>query len=259
MDRIHRNYHLNPQVPLPNESELELLVQQAHDRLVRSGVRAFSPAQQQAQVTKLIHRFVQLIGPHFFPYVQQTEYRLKRALTTPGGIDYVLDGVVDVLSGAVSHALKLPFPTSPDDTEIWDYKSARMPDKDSPHLRDYEYQMWVYAELYRLQTGQYPARSVLIFLGELGNNEHWKLFKDKPNMYPGLLYIVHRDSYRIEAALHSFHDTVESIEAELAKPYDQQWLAPPPGTVDEQTCEACDLRFNCDSYPKGKALQLQPL
>ena len=46
---------------------------------------------------------------------------------------------------AVSHALALPYPTTDDDVEIWDYKSGALPDKKTEtgrrELADYEFQM----------------------------------------------------------------------------------------------------------------------
>jgi hypothetical protein len=182
---------------------------------------------QRAQAAKLISRFVQMVGPHFFPHVQKTEYRLERPLCTPQGRDYLLTGVVDVLSGAVSHALKLPFSTMPDDVEIWDYKSGRKPEQGSHELLDYEYQMRVYCELYRQQPGDYPARAMLVFVGELGDDGAWERAKLHADEFPKLFFPVHPTPKHIEGAMNDFHATVEAIEAERAKRYAAQWDAPP--------------------------------
>src|SRR5262249_24124511 len=45
LDRINRDYRAA--VPLPSEADVELLVGQAHDRLIRTGVRPFNPGAQQ--------------------------------------------------------------------------------------------------------------------------------------------------------------------------------------------------------------------
>ncbi len=168
--------------------------------------------------------------------------------------------MVDILSGAVSHALELPYPTSADDVEIWDYKSGKMPKKGSRELEDYEYQMQVYCELYRRQAGVYPARAVLIFVGELGNDERWDKAGMDPTMFPRLVYPIHPVVGSIDRAIDSFHSTVEQIEAERAKAYDRQWQAPAPSEAPgEETCDACDLRYNCAGFPSGSKLRREPL
>jgi putative RecB family exonuclease len=221
-------------------------------------VRAYNPADQKARAAKLIYRFVVLIGPHFFPNVKETEYQLKRVLQTPTGRDYSLRGVVDVLSGAVSHSLGLPYSTEADDIEIWDYKSGEMPDKSSLEMKSYEYQMRVYAELYRQQTGDYPARCVLVFVGELGNDKWWIAAAQDPTKFPKLIYPIHPVPRHVQQAVDNFHQTVEDIEVERAKPYEQQWLAP-IHPVDKQTCEACELRFNCSSFPRSAIVRAEAL
>ena len=66
------------------------------------------------------------------------------------------------------------------------------------------------------------------------------------------------DPARVHEVETDFHDTVDAIEAERALAYSAQWAAPAT-PVDEQTCEACDLRTNCDSYPKGAKLRAEAL
>ncbi len=258
LDRIHREQRANPGAPLPDEHAVRQFVAEAHDRLIRSGVRPYNSRQQQEHAAKLIHRFVISIGPSFFPHVKETEYRLERVLQTPGGRDYILDGVVDVLSGAVSHALQLPVSTDPDDTEIWDYKSGRMPEQNSSELRDYQYQMRVYAELYRQQTGDYPARCVLVFVGELGDDRSWNLSGGVAKRFPELFYIVQPNPRHIQRAMEDFHETVEAIEAERAKRFAEQW-APPEHRVDMATCEACEIRYNCTSFKDAARQRSEPL
>lgn len=256
LDQLNRAFRAGE--PLPDEEGVVELVGQAHDRLIRSGVRPYSAKQQQERAAKLIHRFVVLIGPHFFPHVRQTEFHLERALRTPGGRDYVLDGVVDVLSGAVSHALNLRFSTEADDVEIWDYKSGRCPQKGSSELRDYEYQMRVYAELYRQQTGAWPARCALVFVGELGEDRRWNPASPDLRAFPEMIYTIHPDPKHVNAALDDFHTTVEAIEAERSLSYGDQWH-PPDHAVDQATCEACELRYNCPRCPNGLRERLEPL
>jgi hypothetical protein len=256
LDRINRDYASSK--VLPDRQGIELLIQEAHDRLIRSGVRPYNAKDQQAHATKLIDRFVHLIGPQFFKHVQQTEYRLERALQTHTHRRYILSGIVDVLSGSVSHDLGLPYSTDPGDIEIWDYKSGRYPDKGSPELQSYEYQIRVYAELYRQQTGDYPARSVLVFIGELGDDDRWNRAGGDPSMFPRLVYPIHPIAKQIEMAMQDFHETVEEIEVERAKPYANQWL-PPSHAVSIETCEACEIRYSCSSFKDGDRQKQEPL
>lgn len=259
LDRVNRRYLMSPDrtlVALPTREEVVRLVEEAHERLVRSGVRPYNARMQQETAINLIDRFVQLIGRVFFQYVKETEYRLERALRTHANKDYILTGVVDVLSGAVSHALGLPFSTMPDDVEIWDYKSGKMPAKRSPELRDYEYQMRVYAELYRQQTGEYPARAVLVFLGELGNEAVWEAAqRDQArsrDLIMRAIYTIQPTDRSVQSAMEDFHRTVEAIEYQRSLPYSDQWGAPPTDKtdqlVDDATCEACELRYNCSHF-----------
>lgn len=258
LDRINRDYRQSPSKPLPGEADVKGLVAEAHNRLIRSGVRPYNAAQQQETAALLIHRFVDLIGPKFFPNVHQTEYRLERALRTHAGRDYVLDGIVDILSGAVAHALELPYSTSAGDVEIWDYKSGKMPKKGSSELRDYEFQMKVYAELYHQQTGAYPARAVLVFVGELGDDSRWRLAGGAARRFPDLFYTVHPNPADVAAAMSDFHHTVEAIEAERSANYSLQWQAP-AHPVDLNTCEACELRYSCPNFSDGRRQRGEPL
>lgn len=250
LDQLNRDYQINP--VLADEETIKNLVEQAHDRLVRSGIRAYNPGQQKERAVLLIHRFVQLIGPAFFKNVRQTEYRLERALSTPAGMPYVLEGIVDVLAGSVAHDLGLHFSTDPDDVEIWDYKSGKNPGKGSPFLKDYEYQMRVYSELYHRQTGVYPARSVLIFMGDFADEKEWELAQRDPSRHiPNYTYVVTPNPKHIDTAMNDFHQTVEAIEKERALPYPNQW-APPTHEVDKQTCEVCELRYSCTRFADAK-------
>lgn len=251
LDRINRDYRESP--TLPDREAIQQLVEEAHERLIRSGVRPYNSRAQRDYAVDLIERFVVLIGPAFFKHVKETEYRLERALQTRTGRDYVLTGVVDVLSGAVSHSLGLTSSTMADDIEIWDYKSGKMPPKGSRELQDYEYQMWVYAELYRQQSGEYPARSVLIFVGELGDDDAWVRaqthLETRRQLVQQSIYPIHPTDRHVRLAMEDFHRTVEAIEAERSRSYVEQWAAPPGDYyVDEATCEACELRYNCSHF-----------
>lgn len=256
LDAVNREYRATGTIPAA--ADIHTMIEQAHDRLWRSGVRPYNSKWQRERVELLITRFVELVGTAFFRHVQETEYQLERAMTTPAGQGYVLTGVVDVLAGAVCEDLGLPFPTHHDDVEIWDYKSGQRPAKGDPTLRDYEFQMRMYARIYELRTGRPPARCVLVFLGELADNDSYRAAKGKASRFPELFYPVHPDPLRVHEVETDFHSTVDAIETERRLAYGTQWAAPNT-TVHEQTCEACDLRCNCDTFPQGRKLRREPL
>ena len=248
LDRTNREFKINEL--LPTHEQLELYINDAHDRLIRSGVRPFNRVAQKELATKLIKRFVDLIGPSFFKNVKQTEYRLERSLQTDSGSTYILEGIVDIVAGAVLHAMGMPFSTESDDVEIWDYKSGRRPPNGSNEMQAYQFQMYVYCELYRRQTGRLPARAVLVFLGNLGIDKEYEDYLRSPAKCLEFIYVVHPRADKIEEAIANFNATVDAIESERSLPYKQQWTAP-KHEVDEQTCRECELRLNCVAYPSG--------
>ena len=257
LDQINRNYKIEP--VLPGLEETTRLIENAHDRLIRSGVKPYNASQQDARAIMLIQRFVELVGPYFFRHVQRTEYRLESALQTQQQRQYILEGIVDILAGAVSHELNLPYSTESDDIEIWDYKSGRAPQSnEDPILRSYQYQMRVYLELFRQQTGRYPARAVLVFLGELGRDGLWNEAQGDPSTFSRLFYVITPDPNHIDLALNDFHNTVDAIEHEKSQPYAEQWQAP-EHDVDIQTCEACEIRYNCPQFERGEHQRNEPL
>jgi putative RecB family exonuclease len=248
LDQIHRNYVSG--IPLPDDTQLENLVLQAHDRLVRAGIRAYNAPFQRALVTKLLSRFLEAFGEAFYRHVKQTEYKLEqRMLLDPNQqTEYILEGVVDVLTGAVCHELGIMnIATNNDDIEIWDYKSGRKPTQGSKQLQDYIYQMRVYAELYRRQSGRLPDRCVLVFLGELGDDATW--VNNRERLLRDSVFFVDPIERRIDEAIADFNRTVEQIELIRAQPYNLQWQPPPSNEeIDEDTCAACDLRYGCSYF-----------
>ncbi|GGS37530.1 RecB family exonuclease [Deinococcus knuensis] len=256
LDAVNREFQATGTIP--GAADIHAMIEQAHDRLWRSGVRPHHSKRQRESVALLITRFVELVGDAFFRHVQATEYQLERAMTTPTGRGYVLTGVVDVLAGAVCEDLGLSFPTHPDDVEIWDYKSGRRPAKGDPTLRDYEFQMRMYARIFELRTGRPPSRCVLVFLGELADHDSYAAARGKASRVPDLFYALPPEPLRVHEVETDFHATVDAIEHERTLPYSAQWAAPTT-PVDGQTCEACDLRFNCPAYPQGNKLRREPL
>src|SRR3546814_14237554 len=78
--------------------------------------------------------------------------------------NYVLRGVVDVLASDPNDSL------DPSKMEIWDYKGSRLPKASDPRMKEYEWQMTVYAELFKRKNGVYPKQAILYFLNELDVN-----------------------------------------------------------------------------------------
>jgi hypothetical protein len=256
LDQINRDVRAG--ALLPDEPTVEAMVKVAHDRLISTGIRPFNAPQQRQRAVRLIYRFVSLLGRAFYDHVRDTEYRLQSALPTPQKRQFILEGIVDVVAGSVSHDLALPYSTRDDDTEIWDYKSGALPDKRTAtgrrELADYEFQMRVYLDLYGRQRKMRPARAVLAFLGELGDDDAWRLGAGDARRFPQLFYVVPTDDPAIARAIDDFGTTVDEIEAELFKPYSQQWAAP-AHAVDDATCDACDFRLSCPKYgPAAKQL-----
>jgi hypothetical protein len=74
-----------------------------------------------------------------------------------------------------------------------------LPDLSSTELRDYGWQMCVYAELYRVREGVYPARAILYFLNELD-------LSPEPACRP-LRAVVQFTSETVQQALTQFDST----------------------------------------------------
>ena len=247
LDKLHMHYSglFDPQTiyQIPSEDDVESYFNQVEDSLRARGIRAINTNLRETAL-KVLKIFNRIEGPNLYPNVVDTECSLQ---TDQGS--YILHGVVDVLKD-VSIGRNIP---NYDSVEIWDYKGSKFPDtrrEDGKRkLERYTFQMLAYAELYRLQKGKYPLKGVLYFMNEL--------YRDpEPNMRPtqAVYEIDFRDPLRmdqINQAMNSFSQTVSDIEE--CKQRDR-WNAPSPEqTPDKETCDICDLRWNCstvrDRYP----------
>lgn len=237
LDRCHRHYSGffgDPPGTMPTDSDIEQYFDEVNQALRAHGIRPASPivATQAIQVLKT---FNSLEGPSLYPRVVDTEYRLESERQ-----NFVLRGVVDVL--AIDDS---------DEPEIWDYKGTDKPPLSSNEMRDYEWQMSVYAELYKVRSGKYPSRAVLYFLNEL---------KTKPG-HPSITIrpvpAVHIVDFRrdgletdgtptlVKEGLDAFDLTAADI---MACKQSHQWDAPiGMGIPDDKTCDICDIRWNCPS------------
>ena len=249
LDRCHRHYSGffgHPKGTMPADADIEHYFDEVDQALRAHGVRPASPivADQAKQVLKT---FNALEGPVLYPRVIDTEYRLESERQ-----NFVLRGVVDVLAADDSG-----------EPEIWDYKGTDKPPLSSSDLRDYEWQMSVYAELYKVKAGRYPVRAVLCFLNEL---------KTKPGDPPiarrpiPAVHVVDfmRDGVEadgtptlVKQGLAVFDLTATDI---IACKHTRLWDAPTGTDVpDEKTCDICDIRWNCGAHPSGKYKVRMPL
>jgi hypothetical protein len=226
LDRCHRHYWGlagHAQCTMPTDADVESYFGDVQNALRSHGVRPASPAVAEKAV-RVLKIFNRVEGPTLYPLIRDTEFRLESERN-----QYVLRGVVDVLARN---------PNAPDDPaqmEIWDYKGTQFPDLSSANLRDYVWQMCVYAELYRVRSGTYPARAILYFLNELD-------LQPEPSVRPlRAVYGVQFTAAGIQQALSQFDVTAQSI---IACRTNNTWPLPPlaPG---KETCDICDIRWNC--------------
>lgn len=237
LDRCHRHYSglLGfPPGTFPSNDDIDRYYDEVDRALRTHGVRPASPIVA-SQAREILKTFNAIEGPELYPRVLDTEYRLESDRN-----NYVLRGVVDVLAGDESG-----------EPEIWDYKGTDMPPLSSVTMRDYEWQMSVYAELYNAKSGHYPARAVLYFLNELKTDPTQPPMSARPLR---AVYVVDfmRDGVDtdgtptlVRQGLNQFDLTVQQI---LACRTLQTWDAPAVSDVpDDKTCEICDIRWNCPS------------
>jgi len=226
LDRCHRHFwgfSGHPQGTMPTEGDVDQYFNDVQNALRSHGVRPASPAVAEKAV-RVLKVFNRVEGPTLYPLIRDTEFRLESERS-----QYVLRGVVDVLARN---------PNAPDDPaqmEIWDYKGTRLPDRSSAEIRDYIWQMCVYAELYRARAGTYPARAILYFLNELDLNP-------APSSRPlRAVYEVQFTAPAVQQALSAFDLTAQAIIGCRAT---STWPLP-ASTPGKETCDICDIRWNC--------------
>ena len=238
LDRCHRHYSgfFNyPKGTMPTDTDIDQYFQEVEQALRAHGVRPASPivADQAKQILKTFNR---IEGPTLYPRVLDTEYRLESARQ-----NFVLRGVVDVLAA-----------DSSGESEIWDYKGTDKPDLSSKELKEFEWQMSVYAELYKAKAGCYPKRAVLYFLNELKTRDNVPLMNSRPVravhivdfMKDGLT--ANGTPVLVQQGLNEFDTTAAEIMNCKAS---HKWDAPQGSNVpDDKTCDICDIRWNCTSH-----------
>lgn len=225
LDRAHAHYRGELGVPpgtLPSEADIDTYFTQVENALIARRIRAVKSVREQAR--DVLQRFNTLEGPTLYPRITDTECRLQ---ADQG--QYILHGTVDVLvasDGSGGSAV-----------EIWDYKGATKPSVGDPDYQRYVFQMQVYADLYRQKTGTVPSKAILYFLNELSG-------EPAPTSRPvNALLEVTLNQPAVQQALQAFDQTVQQIETCRTS---RLWPDPqqPP---TQSTCNACDLRWNCNA------------
>jgi hypothetical protein len=229
LDRCHRHFSGLagfPQGTMPTDVDIENYFTEVESALRAHGVRAINAIVRERALFNL-KAFNRIEGPVLYPRVVETEYRLESDRQ-----QYVMRGVVDVLADNST--------ANPEDREIWDYKGTNRPNATDQSLQDYVLQMCVYAELFRVRTGSYPARAILYFINELFTYPSDPPLQTRP---PRAVYEVTFTPQMIQQALTAFDLTAQDI---IQCKSQQAWSAPasPP---DEKTCDVCDIRWNCQA------------
>ncbi len=242
LDKLHMHYQglLDESTVerIPTDEEVEIYFNAVDDSLRARGIRAINSSLRKTAIN-VLKIFNALEGPKLYPNVIDTECDLQ---SDQG--NYILHGVVDLLK-EISMA---KYTKDYDKVEIWDYKGTKFPDLSIKYgqekLDRYVFQMLVYAELYKLKNGKYPLKGKLYFMNELFGNSN---ANETP---PEAVYVVEfrdRDiNEKINSALNLFSNTVTEIESNLK--YDR-W-DPPEQQPDKETCDICDLRWNCSALTK---------
>lgn len=192
--------------------------------LKSQGIRSITP-DLRVKAVRILQYFNALEGSTLYSRVRDTEHRLQADRT-----DHILNGVVDLLLNTEDGS------DSPADCEMWDYKGSSRVNLNSEDLRTYEFQMRVYARLYELKHGVLPRRAVLYFMNELDG-------PTCPTQRPvNALVDVSLEADEIELAITEFTATVHQIEQSRRT---DQWQPAGQGTISEQDCAICDLRWDC--------------
>lgn len=237
LDRAHRHYK-GLEDPTkkgkPDHNDIIRYFDEVENSLRARGIRALNQDLKEHALV-LLKKFNDAEADNLYPRVKDTEHRLQGDRTT-----YIVEGVVDVLIDSESGD------PSPDKVEIWDYKGAKRPeDGDDKDLKSYEYQMQVYAYLYKIRNGILPKKAVLYFMNELGP-DHPDAAPTKKDLERAK-YTVDLTEKSIEKAVKEFDETAVRIEECKNR---NTWPAPAESIVRtmNDTCTICDLRWSCPPY-----------
>jgi putative RecB family exonuclease len=198
---------------IPTADDVKAYFNSVTEALKARGIRPYSEKARQSAL-QYLQDFNRDHGPRLYPRVKDTEHKLRADMG-----DFFLHGVVDVLASAEGDETEL---------EIWDYKGSRRVRDDSEEMKNYEFQMRVYAGLYREKNGKYPKRAVLCFVAEKNDRD--------------MKVEVAFDETSIKAAMSVFSASVQQIERRREA---DDW-SPPKQMPSLETCGACDIRWDCE-------------
>lgn len=221
--------------PMPPSEILRYFIE-VENGLKSRGIRAVTQDLREKAV-RILQYFNALEGPQLYPRVLDTEYRLQADRG-----NHILHGVVDLLVGPQTNS------TNPGDCEIWDYKGTSRITLTPTDLATYQFQMRVYARLYERKNGVYPKRANLYFMNELDG-------PTCPTQRPiNAILQVDLDPNDVNTAMQEFTQTVQDIEQSRQR---DQWPAAAVGTVSDQDCAICDLRWDCPTPNSGRGVALR--
>jgi len=235
LDRAHAHFQGVPEPStagtLPSDEDIERYFLEVENGLRSRGIRAISPSSRE-QSLRILRYFNQLEGPILYPLVQDTEHRLQADAQS-----YILHGVVDLLMNPATGGNG-----SAADWEMWDYKGKSALNLSAYERQTYEFQMRVYAYLFRVKHGVLPSRAVLYFVNELDG-------PTPPTSRPANATLdVDLAPELIDTAVQEFTRTVGQIESARAV---RSWHPALPGAISRQDCAVCDLRWDCSTPQIG--------
>jgi putative RecB family exonuclease len=235
LDKCHLHYQGKlgfAEKTFPTDLDIKSYFEEVSNALRSHGIKRPSKHAEE-KALDVICLFNKVEGPTLYPLVIDTEFRLESERD-----NYVLRGVVDVIAES-----------NTGEPEIWDYKGSYNPGVASDEMQDYIWQMSVYAELYKVKTGVYPVKAVLYFVNELSNipstTQHPKRAREEINfMEEG----IEEDGTPtlVKKALIEFDKTASDI---IKCKKSQEWSTPTGNKIpDENTCDICDIRWNCKAH-----------
>jgi putative RecB family exonuclease len=227
---------------VPSSEDVKQFFEHVTDNLAAVGIRAINQHEKELALN-VIQEFNRIEGPLLYPNIVETEYKFQSNLE-----NYILEGIVDVLKHSESD--KIPLPEDFDNIEIWDYKAARNPQVSQPgkkindqKIEKYRYQMRVYAQLYKLKTGKFPRCGRLYFMNELMDKSPDDTRRERAII--SIDFTNPEEIKKITKAMETFDGTVKQIEHCRES---DRWAPPKFEDIhDKDTCDGCDLRWNCSS------------
>lgn len=237
LDKLHMHYGglITPETKgqIPSDEDVERYFKQIENNLKARGICAIN-SKMEEHTLDILKKFNKIEGHELYPNIENTECKLQSDFD-----DYIMHGVVDVLKTIPDGRKNKEY----DLIEIWDYKGSEFPDIGTKEgrriLKDYQFQMLVYAQLYYQKTGKYPLKGVLYFLGELKN---WNSNTRPPQAVYMIDYRDPENRDKIKNAVDSFTEIVKEIEKCKRE---NKWDQPKNQTPDKKTCDICDLRWDC--------------